>query len=144
MDRGDLSNEQWETLKPLLPPLKPRTGKPNHDHRQVVNGILWILRTGAPWRDLPERYGSWQSVATRFYRWQKANIWQQVLEHLQASADREGNEVEEKLGRSRGGFSTKIHIRCEGKGKPITFLLSPGQLMKSIPDMKSWQQIIQP
>ena len=144
MNRGDLSNEQWETLKPLLPPLKPRTGKPNHDHRQVVNGILWILRTGAPWRDLPERYGSWQSVATRFYRWQKANIWQQVLEHLQASADREGNEVEEKLGRSRGGFSTKIHIRCEGKGKPITFLLSPGQLMKSIPDMKSWQQIIQP
>ncbi len=52
MNRGDLSNEQWETLKPLLPPLKPRTGKPNHDHRQVVNGILWILRTGAPWRDL--------------------------------------------------------------------------------------------
>jgi transposase len=90
MNRGDLSNEQWETLKPLLPPLKPRTGKPNHDHRQVVNGILWILRTGSPWRDLPERYGKWQSVATRFYRWQKANIWQQVLKRLQADADRQG------------------------------------------------------
>ncbi|NEQ84937.1 MAG: transposase [Moorea sp. SIO2I5] len=59
MNRGDLSNEQWEKLKPLLPPQKPRTGKPNHDHRLMVNGILWILRTGAPWRDLPERYGKW-------------------------------------------------------------------------------------
>ncbi|MHC5832406.1 MAG: transposase, partial [Nostoc sp.] len=48
-----------------------------------VNGILWILRTGAPWRDLPERYGKWESIATRFYRWQKAGIWQQILEHLQ-------------------------------------------------------------
>jgi transposase len=90
MNRGDLSNEQWEKLKPLLPPQKPKTGKPNHDHRQVVNGILWILRTGAPWRDLPERYGKWESVATRFYRWQKAKIWNQVLERLQAEADKQG------------------------------------------------------
>jgi transposase len=50
----------------------------------------WILRTGAPWRDLPERYGKLQSVATRFYRWQKAGIWQQVLENLQADADAQG------------------------------------------------------
>jgi transposase len=90
MNRGDLSNEQWERLKPLLPPQKPKTGKPNHHHRQVINGILWILRTGAPWRDLPERYGKWESVATRFYRWQKAEIWHQVLESLQAEADKQG------------------------------------------------------
>jgi hypothetical protein len=89
-------------------------------------------------------------VATRFYRWQKAKIWNQVLESLQAEADKllkarlagslcrwqrdscpptcgwweKGGEQDEKLGRSRGGFSTKIHIRCEGKGRPITFLLS--------------------
>jgi len=49
-----------------------------------VNGILWILRTGAPWRDLPEHYGKWQSVATRFYRWQKGGIWNQILAKLQA------------------------------------------------------------
>ncbi len=84
INRGDLSNEQWERLKSLLPSEKPRTGKPNHDHRRVVNGILWILRTGAPWRDLPERYGKWQSVATRFYRWQKGGIWNQILVKLQA------------------------------------------------------------
>jgi transposase len=91
MSRRDLTNWEWEQLSPLLPPSKPRTGRPNKDHRQVINGILWILRTGAPWRDLPERYGSWQSVATRFYRWQKAEVWQQILASLQAMADKTEN-----------------------------------------------------
>ena len=91
MNRGDLSNEQWERLKPLLPPQKPHTGKPSKDHRTVINGILWILRTGAPWRDMPEHYGPWESVATRFYRWQKNDIWNQILESLQAIADKEGH-----------------------------------------------------
>ena len=91
MSRGDLSNEQWEGLKKLLPPQKPRTGKPSKDHRNVINGILWILRTGAPWRDMPERYGPWESIATRFYRWQKNGIWNQILEALQAIADNQGN-----------------------------------------------------
>lgn len=90
MNRGDLSNEQWERLKPLLPPQKPRTGKPNNDHRTVLNGIIWILRTGAPWRDMPERYGPWASIATRFYRWQKAGVWSQIWEHLQVIADEQG------------------------------------------------------
>ncbi len=78
MNRGDLSHEQWQRLQPLQQAQKPRTGKPNNDHRTVINGILWILRTGAPWRDLPERYGKWESVATRFDRWQKAGIWEQI------------------------------------------------------------------
>ena len=90
MNRGDLSIEQWERLKPLLPPQKPQTGKPNKDHQTVINGILWILRTGAPWRDMPERYGPWQSVATRFYRWQKTGVWNQILSKLQAMADEKG------------------------------------------------------
>lgn len=91
MNRGDLSNEQWERLKPLLPPEKPKTGKPNHDHRRVLNGILWVVRTGAPWRDLPERYGKWETVASRFYRWQKAQIFDRILEKLQAIANEQGN-----------------------------------------------------
>ena len=91
MNRGDLSNEQWEGLKPLLPPQKPHTGKPNNDHRTVINGVLWVLRTGAPWRDMPERYGKWESIATRFYRWQKTGVWNQILENLKAQADKQGN-----------------------------------------------------
>ena len=66
--RGDLTNQQWERLKPLLPAQKPKVGRPSNDHRTILNGILWILRTGAPWRDLPERYGTWETVSGRFYR----------------------------------------------------------------------------
>lgn len=56
-------------------------------HRRVVNGILWVNRTGAPWRDLPERYGKWETVASRFYRWRKAGVWDEVLATLQQQAD---------------------------------------------------------
>jgi transposase len=91
MRRGELTDEQWEKLSPLLPPQKPRTGHPAKDHRLIVNGILWILRTGAPWRDLPERYGPWQTVASRFYRWQRAGIWHRILLQLQQQADGEGH-----------------------------------------------------
>ena len=90
MHRGDLSNEQWEKLKSLLPPEKPHIGRPNDDHRRILNGILWILRTGAPWRDLPERYGPWQTIASRFYRWRKAGIWDRILADVQRIADAEG------------------------------------------------------
>ncbi len=91
MNRGDLTNEQWEQLAPLLPPQKPHTGRPGLDHRTIVNGILWVLRTGAPWRDLPERYGRWQTVASRFYRWQQAGIWDQLFAAVQQEADQAGN-----------------------------------------------------
>lgn len=90
MYRGELTDRQWAALAPLLPARKPRTGRPAKDHRQIINGILWIDRTGAPWRDLPERYGPWRTVASRFYRWRKAGVWAQVLAALQAKADAEG------------------------------------------------------
>jgi transposase len=90
MSNRDLTNEQWQRLQPLLPPQKPQTGRPNQDHRTIVNGILWIDRTGAPWRDLPERYGSWSTIASRFYRWRQAGIWQRILETLQQQADAAG------------------------------------------------------
>jgi transposase len=90
MNRGDLTNTQWERLQPLLPPQKPQKGHPAHDHRRIVNGILWVLRTGAPWRDLPERYGPWSAVANRFYRWHKAGIWERVLAAVQTRADAAG------------------------------------------------------
>lgn len=87
MRRGELSDEQWKRLEPLLPAQKPQTGRPNLGHRQIINGILWVLRTGAPWRDMPERYGSWSTVASRFYRWREAGIWEQIWAQLQSEAD---------------------------------------------------------
>lgn len=88
--RHELTDDQWERLAPLLPPQKPATGKPNRDHRPIVNGMLWRLRTGAPWRDLPERYGPWQTVYSRFRRWRQAGIWDRVLAELQAEGDAAG------------------------------------------------------
>ena len=88
--RGELTDEQWARLDPLLPPQKPRTGRPNRDHRQLLNGLLWIKRTGAPGRDLPERYGSWKTVWSRFYRWSESGVWDRVLEALRKQADEAG------------------------------------------------------
>lgn len=87
--RGDLTDEQWAQIEPLLP-RRAATGRPPTDHRQIVNGILWILRTGAPWRDLPERYGPWSTVASRFYRWRQAGVWERLFAELQRQADAEG------------------------------------------------------
>ena len=84
--RGDLSAQQWQRLQPLLPAQKPTVGRPNNNHRTTLNGILWILRTGAPWRDLPSRYGAWETVAGRFARWRPSG-WQRILQALQQQAD---------------------------------------------------------
>lgn len=83
MDRHELTDEQWARLVPLLPPARPHRGRPNHDHRRVVNGMLWRLATGAPWRDLPPTYGSWRTVYSRFRRWQRAGVFDRVLADLQ-------------------------------------------------------------
>jgi transposase len=90
MAKHELTDVQWERLFPLLPPQKRHAGRPAKDHRTIINGILWILRTGCPWRALPERYGSWKTVSSRFYRWQKAGVWDRVLSALQWQADAEG------------------------------------------------------
>lgn len=88
--RGELTERQWNRLQPLLPAQKPHTGCPSKDHRTVINGILWILRTGAPWRDLPRRYGAWQTVSGRFYHWRRIGLLQEILQTLQQQADAEG------------------------------------------------------
>jgi transposase len=88
--RHELSDAEWERLAPLLPPEQPKVGRPNKAHRSVVNGILWKLRTGAPWRDLPERYGPWATVHTRFRRWRLAGVWDRVLAAVQREADAAG------------------------------------------------------
>src|SRR5215470_915910 len=90
MRRDELTDEQWERLQLLLPPQKPRTGRPAEDHRRILSGILWVHRTGAPWRDLPREYGPWQTVATRFYRWVHAGVWDRLLATLQQQGDAAG------------------------------------------------------
>jgi transposase len=90
MRRRELNDEQWERLRPLLSPQKPKNGRPAKDHRQILNAILWLLRTGAPWRDSPERYGLWRTVATHFYRWRKTGVWDRILEAVQQPADGRG------------------------------------------------------
>jgi transposase len=88
--RHELTDEQWARLAPLLPPQKAATGRPARDHRQMLNAMLWLHATGAQWRDLPERSGPWQSVATRFYRWVAQGVWQRVLAALQRQAEAAG------------------------------------------------------
>lgn len=88
--RGDLTNAQWETLEPLLPPRRSRVGRPSNDHRTTIKGILWIVRTGAPWRDLPERYGAWESVSGTYYRWNRQGLWTEILQSLQQQKDAAG------------------------------------------------------
>ena len=89
--RDELTDAQWALIQPLLPPQRPRTGRPALDHRLIVNAILWLTRTGAPWRDLPERYGSWKTVYSRFRRWDQQGIWDQVFTALIAEAQRRGD-----------------------------------------------------
>jgi transposase len=89
MGRGDTSDAQWKLIEPLLPRQK-RGGKWN-DHRLMFDGILWVLRTGAPWRDLPERYGKWQSVYHRFNRWKKDGTLDRILKALRIRLDKAGS-----------------------------------------------------
>ena len=80
MARFDLSDVEWRIIEPLLPN-KPR-GVPRADDRRVLNGIFYILRTGSPWRDLPERYGPYTTVYNRYNRWSKAGVWLEVFSAL--------------------------------------------------------------
>jgi transposase len=88
--RGDLSERAWRRLAPLLPASEGRRGRPWADHRRVIDGTRWVLRTGAPWRDLPARYGPWQTCYERFARWQADGTWDRLLQALQGEADAAG------------------------------------------------------
>jgi transposase len=87
--RGEVTDTAWATLEPLLPDNGGR-GQQWRNHRQVINGILGKLRTGAPWRDLPARYGPWRTVYARLVRWQQDGTWDRLLAYVQTKSDAVG------------------------------------------------------
>jgi transposase len=145
MRRHEISDEHWEQIKSPLPGQPGQPGVTAKDNRLSVNSVLWIAKTGAPWRDLPERSGPWGSVRKRFDRWAKTGVWKRVFDVLQDpdlkwmirdstvvrahqhAAGRKGGQSDEALGRSRGGFSTKIPILVDALGDPVEFPLTAGQ-----------------
>jgi putative transposase len=82
ISRYELSDAQWERIAPLLPGKVSDPGRTGADNRLFLNGVLWVLRSGAHWRDLPERYGKWKSLHKRFTRWAKAGVWERVFASL--------------------------------------------------------------
>ena len=122
--RHDISDRSWELLAPHLPGRKGSWGGQAKDNRQFINAVFWILRTGAPWRDLPSDYGDWKNTHRRFCRWRDKGIWESLLEiliddpdfewlmidashckvHPHGSGARGGNQ---DMGRTKGGLTRK-------------------------------------
>src|SRR5829696_4987908 len=154
MGRGDLTNEQWARLEPLLPTGIKSGRPPSWSKRQLIDGIRWRTRTGAPWRDVPARYGPWQTVYGLFRRWQRDGTWQQILTQLQAQADANGlitwqvsvdstiaRAHQHAAGARKGGSgnaknraesttsrpTTKLHLAVEGGQRPLSIVVTAGQ-----------------
>ena len=90
MHRHELTDEQWALVEPHIPRSTARTGRPPSDPRLMLNGVFWILGTGAPWRDLPERFGPWQTVYDHFRKWRKSGVFAAVIDALQIKLDEKG------------------------------------------------------
>ncbi|MGO8865951.1 MAG: IS5 family transposase [Alphaproteobacteria bacterium] len=144
--RFDLSDEEWALLEPLMPQSRKSARR---DDRKIMNAIFYVLRTGMPWRDLPERYGPYTTAYNRFNRWSRRGIWRRIFDKL-ASKSRDSlylidstivkahraasgakGEKNQAIGISRGGRSTKIHANVDSKGRPLNFTLTGGQVHDS-------------
>ncbi|MDO7874749.1 IS5 family transposase [Hymenobacter sp. ASUV-10] len=145
MRHYELKDADWTRLAPLLPGKVGDAVRSTADNRLFVNTVLWIARSGAPWRDLPERFGPWNSVYRRFRRWAQKGIWQRVFEAIQDpdldwamldstsirahqhAAAKKSAAPAEALSRSRGGFTSKLHAVGDALGNPLRLALTPGQ-----------------
>jgi transposase len=146
--RHDLRDEDWDRVKDLLPGRAGSRGAPAKDNRRFLHAVLWIAKTGAPWRDLPDYFGKWNTVWRRFDRWARKGFWQKLFgtfqdpdlewlildstiirahPHAAGARKSSGGQAAQALGRSRGGFGTKIHAAVSGLLLPVTLLLSAGQ-----------------
>ena len=113
--RYELSQAQWERVAPLLPGKVGDPGRTAADNRLFVNGVLWVLRSGAHWCDLPERYGRWKTAHKRFSRWSKAGVWDRVFADLIKDRDNQYLMIDSTLVRAHQQAAT-------GKGGPRTRL----------------------
>lgn len=90
IQRHEVTEAGWKKIEPLLPKRTTRRGRPGWSDRQMVNAMLYRAKTGTPWRDLPERYGNWKTVYSRWLRWRDAGVWQKIWEAVQAEGDEQG------------------------------------------------------
>ncbi len=146
MSRMILRDDQWEKVAPLLSGKASDCGVTGKANRLFLEAVLWICRTGAPWRDLPADLGNWHTVFTRYNRWSKKGHWQHIFEGLSKDADfeylmidgsitrvhqhgapKKSDQEAEAVGKSRGGLSTKIHAAVDALGNPVRLLLTAGQ-----------------
>lgn len=109
--RYELTSSEWNRIKRMLPPEHPKAGQrgrpAKYDSRRIINGILWLARSGAPWRDLPERYGKWQAVSARFRLWKQRGIFEAIFAVLSADADMENLSI--------GSTPCKVHQSANDK-----------------------------
>jgi transposase len=141
--RYELTDFEWAAIRSFLPN-KPR-GISRVEDRRVLNGIFWVLRSGAPWRDLPETYGPRTTCYDRFVRWRQAGIRDRIMNTLAAGHDAAVQMIDtsvvrvhrhgaciadnnhQDVGRSRGGPTSKIHALVDANGLPVQLGLTPGE-----------------
>ena len=141
--RYELTDHEWTAIKPMLPN-KPR-GVARVNDRRVLNGIFWVLRSGAPWRDLPESFGPYTTCYNRFVRWRRAGVWSKIMNALAGAHDAAVQMIDtsivrvhqhgacitrnrrQSMGRSRGGLTSKIHAVVDTNGLPVLLALTAGE-----------------
>ena len=135
LSRGDLTEAEWRVLRILLPVEreagKRGRGRPPEDNRNIINGILWRLRTGAPWRDVPEKYGNWNSIYRRFRRWCASGVWESVAVTLAETMAESGHysidstsiRAHVSAAGGKGGFINEV-LAARGEGSPVKFTVS--------------------
>ena len=114
MRRYELTDAQWRQIEPLLPPRQGR-GRPYRDHRTMLQAWFWILNTGSPWRDLPERFGPWKTAYNRFNRWRQVGWIDRLLQALPIRLDAAGH-IDGDLW-CVDGSSVRAHVSAVGGGK---------------------------
>jgi transposase len=130
LSRGDLTEAEWRVLKALLPiePENRGRGRPPEQNRSIINGILWRLRCGAPWRDVPPKYGSWNTIYRRFRRWSEAGVWETgavTLAEIMAdtghySIDSTTVRAHVSAAGGKGGLIDAL-LAARGAGSPVSF-----------------------